>query len=200
MTKGPTVRLPKPVAGVSAVTGDGSADEDAVGHQEDVREMQQDLTAERIRLVQAQKALAYGLKDLTRLREETVRQSEEQLLELALEIARKLLMQEIQAGRYEIDPIVKEALLHVPARQDVTVHLHPDDWATCQMAREEASRPPASGLGGRPKGSPGAGRIQFVADPGVRRAECMLETSEGIVESAVEGHLANIAEALKNAE
>ncbi len=124
------------------------------------------------------------MEKLSRLREKMIRESERQLVELALEIARKVLMQEVQAGRYEIDPIVKEALLHVRTRQDVLVRLHPDDWAACQTAREA-------------EGSAGAGNVRFVADPSVRRAACLLETSEGMVESTMEANLENIAEALK---
>ena len=149
-----------------------------------IEEMQSKLAAQREQLTQARKALEDALEKLPQLREKMIRESEEQLVELALEIARKVLMQEVQAGRYEIDPIVKEALLHVPARQDVTVHLHPDDWAACQTAREA-------------EGSAAAGNVRFVADPSVRRAACLLETSEGTVESAVEANLENIAEALK---
>jgi flagellar assembly protein FliH len=203
VSENPTVRLPRPVATVRVVGSDGSpvpSAHDAAGSQDSDGQVQQNIQAERDRLVQASKALTSGLAELTRLREEMIRQSEQQLLELALEIARKVLMQEIQAGRYEIDPIVKEALLHVPARQDVIVHLHPDDWATCQMAREEVSTPRPAGLGASEGSSVGAGGIQFVADPGVRRGECLLETAEGIVESAVENHLADIGEALKNTE
>lgn len=134
----------------------------------------------------ARQALGDGLAKLDTLRAQLVRQAEQQLLELALDIARKVLMQEIQAGRYEIDPIVKEALRHVPPRQTAVAHLHPDDWARCQMAQEPSADD--------------AGRIRFVADPSVPRAECVLETSEGIVQAAVNDHLDGIGEALGGAE
>ena len=44
------------------------------------------------------------------------------------------------------------------------------------------------------------GNIRFVADPSVPRAECVLETTEGIVQSAIEQHIERIADALQNAE
>lgn len=174
-----TVRLGGKVAAVRLAGADGAAADPA-----GLQAAQQSLDAERARLAQARKALAAGLGDLSRLREETIAAAEAQLLELALEIARKVLMQEIDGGRYEIDPIVREALLHVPARQEVVVHLHPDDWAACEIAREAG-------------GAAGAGHVRFLADPGVRRAECLLESPQGMVVSAVEAHLQDIAEALK---
>ena len=112
-------------------------------------------------------------------------EAEPQLVRLAVDIAQKVLMQEIQAGHYEIDPIVTEAMKQVPARCEVVVHLHPDDHARCEAARQ---------LGDDAEG------VRFVADPNVRPAECVLQTGEGVVESGVETNLARIGEALTGAE
>ena len=194
MTEELTVRLAGRVAAVRAAADAGpghGAGLDEAG----MREARQSIEAEKGRLIQACRALDGGLAELDRLRREIIAEAEEQLLELALEIARKVLMQEIHAGRYEIDPIVKEALLHVPPRRDVVVHMHPDDWAACEMAREEVSAPAGSHLSAEAPGN--SGSLRFVADPGVRPGECLLETSEGRVESSVETHLQGIAEALK---
>ena len=138
-------------------------------------------------MVRARQALEDGVEKLRQFEAELLEGTEEQLLDLALGIARRVLMQEIQADRYEIEPIVKEALLHVPTRRDVLVHLHPDDWKQSQTA-EEGSK--AGDSGG----------VRFVADASVQRAECVLETTGGVVESTVDTHLENIAEALKNPE
>ena len=146
--------------------------------------MREALEAEGGRLVQAHKALSEGLAELSRLRAQITKDCESQLLDLAVEIARKVLMQEIQAGRYEIEPIVKEVLRHVPNRQDVVVRLHPEDFAACGPAREAGGQEADAG-------------VRFVADTSVPRAGCVLETPEGNVESAVEDHLDGIAEALK---
>ena len=90
-------------------------------------------------------------------------------------------MQEIQAERYQIDPIVTEALRRVPSHGGVVVHLNPGDCARCQAAVKQEGAPE---------------QVRFVADVNVQPAECLLETPEGIVESSVEGHLAAIAEGL----
>ncbi len=143
------------------------------------------LEQERERLAQARQALAAAGGRFRQLQADLIAEAEQQLLDLALDIARKVLMQEIQAGRYEIDPIVTEAMRHVPSRRDVVVHLHPDDYAQCRAAEQ---------LGDDSDG------IRFLADPNVGRAECLLETREGVVESAVEPGLARVSEALRNAE
>lgn len=198
MTLRVNIKLPKkvqaarrvnPSALACATAPADSATQEAVSValQSKLQEMQLAMERERSKVEFARQALADGLEKLSRLQVEMMADAEQQLLDLAVDIARKVLMQEIQAQRYQIDPIVKEALLHVPARQDVLVHLNPDDYATCELAR--GSEDPSL-----------AGKIRFVADPAVEPAECLLETIEGLVISSVEDHLESIADALKNPE
>ena len=152
---------------------------------EATRQMAEQLQQERAHLAQARQALLDAARQFGEFRARLLAEAEGQLLELALEIARKVLMQQVQAERYEIEPIVAEALRHVPAGREVVVHLHPADHAQCSLADASADD---------------AGGVRYLADPSVRRAECVLETHEGIVESTVETHLAEIAEALREPE
>jgi len=132
----------------------------------------------------AKTALEDAANKLTELQEKVLADAEKQVVDLALEIAQKVLMQEVQAGRYSIEPIVKEALLHVPPRQDVVIHLHPQDIATCEMARSDEK-------------TSQAGSIRFVADRSIQPGGCVLETSEGIVESSIDKHIQNVSQALR---
>jgi flagellar biosynthesis/type III secretory pathway protein FliH len=111
----------------------------------------------------------------------------EEIAKLSVEIARKVLMQKIQDGDYEIESIVKEALKNAPTRQNVVVHLNPEDHILCQKAQEEE---PSGALAG----------IKFVSDPDIGRAECMLESPKGIIESLIDEHLERIGKALKTVE
>jgi flagellar assembly protein FliH len=148
-------------------------------------EQQRQTQAEGTRLASACQALTRAAQQVEGFRAELLAEAEGQLLSLAVEIARKVLMQEIQAGRYQIDPIVAEALRRVPAHGGVVVHLNPGDCAQCQAAARQEGEAP---------------QVRFVADVNVQPGECLLETPEGIVESSVEGHLAAIAEGLGKPE
>ncbi len=136
---------------------------------------------------QARRALENALEQVGQLQVQLLKDAEQQLLQLSVDIAQKILAQEIQTQQYQIEPIVKEALQHVPPRTDVVVHLHPDDYAQCEMARQAEKNSQSGG-------------ITFLADPNVNRAECVLETSQGTVESRIDAHLENIVEAFKNPE
>ena len=151
------------------------------------QQLQQQLQAGMERVNATCRALQHAAEQFHKAQDELVRETEGHVVELALEIARKVLMQEIQAGRYEIEPIVREALLHVSVRKNVVAHLNPEDYAVCSMAREQS-------------GKNNTGSVRFIADPTVPRAACVLDTSEGVVESSVEGHLEEVAKALKGQE
>ena len=153
----------------------------------EILEKKQVLENQSRQLVSALTALNQAAAELALLREKLIRQSEEQLVGLAIQIAGKVLMQEIQAGRYEIQPIVEAAMQNITPRQEVTVRLNPRDFEQCQAFR--ASREAES-----------SGAVKFTADQGVGPAECILETSDGVVESNVESHLSEVTEALQNSE
>jgi len=112
---------------------------------------------------------------------------EEEIAKLSVEIARKILMQKIEDGDYEIESIVKEALKNAPTPQDVVVRLNPQDLVQCQKAQQDE---PSGDLAG----------IKFVSDPNIGRAECLLESPKGIVESLINEHLERVGKALKKAE
>jgi flagellar biosynthesis/type III secretory pathway protein FliH len=109
----------------------------------------------------------------------------EEIARLSVEIARKILMQKVENGDYEIESIVKESLENAPDRQDMVVHLHPEDVAQCQQAQQDD---PGSALVG----------VTFVCDSNIGRAECLLESPKGIVKSLIDENLERIGRALKN--
>ncbi len=185
MTGEQTVQIPGQVVAVR-VLGDG-ADPDADADAQRTMQGRASVEIQRNELRHAVQALRIAAQELDEARSRMVREVEEQLIDLAIDIARKVVMQEIDAGRARIDPIVAEALRHVPPRQEVVVHLNPEDSAQCEMAQETED-------GGAAK------NIRFVADPSVPRGGCVVETPEGTVNSSPQEHLEGIASALKSPE
>ena len=129
-----------------------------------------------------------GIVDkLNQFYDEVFAEARGEIAKLSVEIARKILVQKVQEGDYEIESIVKEALKNVPTRQDVVVHLNPEDFVQCEKAQQEDATGTLAG-------------IKFVTDPNIKRAECLLETPKGVVESLIDEHLEQISQALKKAE
>ena len=124
---------------------------------------------------------------LHRLHEETLAGNRAQIARLAVEIARRILLYKVGKGDYEIQAIVEEALKRAPTRQNVVVHLNPEDLSRCQQLQQADPQSPFAAL-------------EFAADWNIGRGECLVETPKGIVQSFLEEHLEHISEALQKAE
>ncbi|MHC4187209.1 MAG: FliH/SctL family protein, partial [Planctomycetota bacterium] len=137
--------------------------------------------------VEVLQALDAAASQLKHLQENIIKEHKEQIAKLAVEIARKVLMQEIKEGDYKIEAIIQEALNNVPTLQNVVVHLNPEDFAQCQISEAENQAEIFKD-------------VKLVPDPNVGKAECLIETPKGVIESVIEEHLDNIVKALTNTE
>jgi flagellar biosynthesis/type III secretory pathway protein FliH len=137
--------------------------------------------------MQAAAALSAVTTKLNAFFENEVRQHNQQIAKLAVEIARKVLMQEVADGHYKIEMIVQEAIRNAPSRENVVVHLNPVDAAVCRQVQEKSGEGLLNG-------------IKIEADPNVKPADCVVATPGGLVESFTETHLLHIAEALAHAQ
>lgn len=200
MSEALTINLPKPVAGLRLIDEPGQeappqglpmADEvqrarpgvtEADDHlvSEAMKKHQDDLA----QLCQTVNSLAGKLNDL---HQQTVAQHRGDIARLAVEIARKILTHKVNQGEYDIPTIIEEALKRAPTRQNLVVRVNPEDLATCQKFQQE---------------NPGTqfAELDLVADWGIARADCLVETPKGIVKSFVEEHLSRIGEALEKAQ
>lgn len=185
MTPHVTIRLAAPIRTATVAGPAASAPSEAqiaLGKERLAR-----LEAERKGLAQARRALEEAARDFLALKEQFVREAEPAVVDLAFHIARRVLSQEIDAGRYRIEPLVHEILHRVPARHNVSLHLNPEDAAQWQASmRAEAGA--ADALAG----------ARIVADGHVGRGECVVDTSEGGVRSTIEERLALLAGALQS--
>jgi len=194
MTQTLTVHLEKQIASAKILddsaggiggklSGRGRADSAANAEQI----LTQDSEAQKSAFSQAYQALNAVITKLNECYDKVFVEHKEEIAKLSVEIARKILVQKVEDGAYEIESIVKEALNNAPTRQDIVVHLNPEDCAQCQKAQQDEANGDLAG-------------IKFVSDPNIKRAECLLESPKGIVKSLINEHLERISKALKKAE
>jgi flagellar biosynthesis/type III secretory pathway protein FliH len=112
----------------------------------------------------------------------------EEIAQLSVEIARRVLAQRIENGDYDVEAIIKEAIGDNLIEGELSVHLNPEDLALLESARRE------SGQDGQPE------NVKLVADASVGRAECMVKTPKGTIESRIDQKLDQISGALKKAQ
>ena len=181
MSRTVTIHLEKPICSVNLVD---DVEDPAMPSAE--AKAGESLKVQKESLAQVCQALQDAVDKITAFQKNIFERSKEQIAKLSVEIARKILVQKVQEGDYEIESIVQEALKNAPTRQDVVVHLNPEDLVECQKALQDDA---AGTLAG----------IKFVADSNIGRAECLLESPKGVIESLIEAHLERIGKALEKA-
>jgi flagellar biosynthesis/type III secretory pathway protein FliH len=188
-----TINLDKPIT--SATFLDGHADDKTGRSSAQSREnsqadteqtLRQELEAQKSVFLQVCQTLNEVISKLNQFYGRIFTEHKEEIARLSVEIARKILMQKVENGDYEIEPIIKEALNKAPTNQDLTVHLNPDDMEKCRKAQQQE---PGGVLSG----------IKLIADPKVGRAECVLKSPKGIIKSLIEDSLERIGKALQKA-
>jgi flagellar biosynthesis/type III secretory pathway protein FliH len=159
---------------------------DSEDNTEQIPIQEQDLEAKKAVFLQACQALNDVIAKLNQFCEKLYVEHREEIARLSVEIARKILMQKVENGDYEIESIIKEALKNAPSSKDVIVHLNPEDLEKCQKAQQDE---PGGVLTG----------IELTADPNIGRAECLIENPKGIIKSMIDDNLERICKALEKA-
>ena len=125
--------------------------------------------------------LAQTLDELSSLRDSMVRQTERELVQLSVAIARRILQREVS-----VDPELTAALAHIALERlggatPATVRLHPDDYAVVTAGQPGP-------LGGR--------QVEIVPDPAVARGGCLVESEFGFINASVDAQVDEIARAV----
>ncbi|WP_287740233.1 FliH/SctL family protein [Diaphorobacter sp.] len=96
----------------------------------------------------------------------------QEVLQLACDIARQVVRQEVAGNSQAVLPVVREALgMLVSEARPATVRLNPGDWAALeQPLREEFP----------------AGRIQWLADAAVEPGDCQVESGGMVVDGSLD--------------
>ncbi|MBW8036088.1 MAG: hypothetical protein FVQ79_10775 [Planctomycetes bacterium] len=189
-----TVHLDKPSSsvrvldGYSISTGAAGFDDGAINTNSAIdHTVSQGLEAEKSAYFQTCQTLNGLIAKFNQFCDTAFVSHKEEIAKLAVEIARKILMQKIDDGEYEIESIVKEALENAPSRQELVVKLNPEDLAILQKVQQDSSDEMLAG-------------IKLVADANVKKAECIVESPKGIIKSLIDEHLEQISKALIKAE
>lgn len=111
---------------------------------------------------------------------------EQQLLTLALTIARQLVRRELKADPAQVIAIIRETVALLPAAaRDVRVHLHPEDAA---VVRERLATPAADRA------------WTIVEDPVMTRGGCRVTTDTALIDARVETRLNEVISAMLGEE
>ena len=126
------------------------------------------------------------MTELAAMRQNIQTQIENEVVELALHIGRKVIGHELKTNRNAVAAIVREALKHVENPEKICIRLNPADIQQLQSAQIEIGGPGAHG-----------DRIQFKEDPSIEAGGCLVQTEYGEIDARIEEQLRAIEEAFR---
>ena len=127
--------------------------------------------------------LTQTLEEVTQLRTQMIRDTEHQMVRLALAVANRIIQREISLEPDLLIAIARVAMDRLGESARVTVRLNPDDYASTAAAREREW---------------GGSQVQVVADSRLPRGGCRIESDLGNVDASVDAQLHELAQALLN--
>lgn len=121
--------------------------------------------------------LSSVIEELANARAQARRQAEESMVQLALAVARRILMREIAMDPEALLGLVKAAVERINAREVHRVRLAPQDAELVRQNRSFISLPPS---------------VEIAADPGLTPGSALFETARGEVDASVQTQLEEI--------
>ncbi len=109
----------------------------------------------------------------------------DRLIRLAVELAQRVLHQELHTAPDAVEGLARAALAQVSWCQRITLRLHPDDARALEAANPRLTE----GL------DPGA-ELRLEADPTLDYGDCLVETESGDLDASVKVQLAALEQAL----
>lgn len=125
-----------------------------------------------------------NLLEALEIRERVWRETERDLLRLAVRLAEKIIGHEIKTDKKTVTDIVAAALQNARQQEKLTVRVNPSDLGLIEEEREKFLP------------SARAHFIDFVADPRVSSGGCLIESEVGTIDARLETQLRVLERAL----
>jgi len=138
------------------------------------------------RLAPAIAAFLKAAEELGQLRRQLIERQEKEVIELALAIARKVIHQEVTQNPQTIVGVLKAILQETVDREELKVHLNPDDFDVGMECRESLLA-----------AVDGIKSLSLERDPNISRGGVIVETHLGEIDGRVERQLDEIEQGLR---
>jgi len=170
--------------GIPAATGDPAREQAAFerGLAEGEKRLGEQLLRQRTELLELQNGVLASLREAV---PQVVRQSESALIQLAIEVARKL-VGDLPVSAEMVEAAVRSALAQVEESAEFHVYLHADDLALLQKCNSPVLLP-----------GPGNEAVRFQVSSEVTPGGCMVQTRFGVVDARRETKLELIRQSLE---
>lgn len=183
------ILIDKPIMSLDLVDSNPAVDQ-ALGEADALAKQQQAMLAqlenEKMQFSNACKNLNNLTQKLNSFCNEMFSSHGGEVARLAVKIAEKILVKQIESGEYDIQAIITNALAETPDSKNLTVYLNPNDLQNLKNMMQNTHIEEFE-------------NITFAAEANIAAAECKIETPGGTVSSLINEQLQNIEEALAKA-
>jgi flagellar assembly protein FliH len=125
--------------------------------------------------------LTQTIEELTQVRAQMIFQTERQMVQLAMAVARRVVQREVSLDPDLLIAMARVALERLGETAQVKIRLHPDDYEAAGAAR-------VAQLAGS--------NVMILADAHLSRGGCRIESDMGVLDAGVDAQLQEIARAL----
>jgi flagellar assembly protein FliH len=132
-------------------------------------------------LLNVYRSLRIAAEDVHALREKVMRESEEEIVELVMMVARKVILREVTQDRKILVGVVKAALAAVSERDEITVRLNPDDYILVTSSHEEYFRKELM-----------TDKMRLKSDPTLAQGFCQIDSEMGTIDAGIDSQLNEI--------
>ena len=132
-------------------------------------------------LVNVFRALRTASESIHSVRDKVLRESEDELVKLVMLVARKVILREVFQDRTILSEVMRNALDGISERDEITVHLNPDDYALVSADR-----------GNLLEGELITNRMHLKSDSTVLAGFCQVETEMGSIDAGLDAQLDEI--------
>lgn len=127
------------------------------------------------------KSLRSAAEDIHALREKVMRQSEDDVVNLVMMVARKVILREVTQDRHILSAVIQAAISDVSIRDEITIRLNPEDHALVSSNPNEYLRKELL-----------TDKMQLKADASVQPGSCQIDTEMGTIDAGIDAQLDEI--------
>jgi flagellar assembly protein FliH len=125
--------------------------------------------------------------ELEHLKQDLYQRAEQDIVDLALAVSKKILDQEITTNRQAITGVVKAALKRVSDHSQIAIRINPADLQTVKQAEPRLAEYFENSSG-----------VSYETDESIGPGGCIIETNFGEIDARLDQQFAVIAEALRS--
>lgn len=127
------------------------------------------------------RSLRTATEGVNALREKVLRESEDELIELIMMVARKVILREVVQDRRILSNVVQAGISAISERDEITIRLNPDDYILVTSNHDEYFRKELI-----------TDRMHLKSDPSVLPGCCQIDSEMGTLDASIDAQLEEI--------